>query len=455
MSTQPITADTQHLLAMMRPAVREPRQRMLYAAIWQRLEAATSGCALAARLDAAAPTGAGWANDAAAVEAELALVLRRTDNAMTSDLVRGRRLETALPETLRLHCRGELTTAHVRAMDSATELLPEELAQTVDASVAHRGTTMTVAAFRRLARQTAAAVAPAPANTHEKAKAGCGGRWRPGEHGMGQLVLTMPATDGVAALHALHRDATAAKTDDDPRSHGMRLVDAFLAKVFGGPTPTAPATTDAGGAPTDRPAPPLVRRRAEIQVTIDLKSLLGLREHPGDLVGHGPIPAQAVRDLLLQPGSVMRRLVYDEMTGLVRDYSTTTYPADTLLRRLLEARDVTCRYPGCVRNAIWCDTEHCDAFDDGGESSCANCGLMCRRHHNLKTHKGFSYKRVDTDTGEVEWVTPLGFRYRQKPAAYTPIGRDTGDTIRLPNATLTAQRPRPNAPLPPGSDPPF
>jgi hypothetical protein len=452
MLTEPVTPDTTRTLALMGPMIREPQQKMLHAAVMQRVEAAASAHALQTRVDAARPSGSGWTNDAQVREAELALVLRRTDNAMQADLTYGRRLETALPVTQRLYATGDLTGAHVRAIDRATEHLPEELAQTVDASIAPRGVTMTVAAFRRLARQAAAAAQPSPTEAHAKAKRTCGARWYPGEHGMGNLVLTMPATDGVAALHSLHRDATAAKTDGDDRTHGMRLVDAFLAKIFGAPAPAATTLVDASHAP---PAPPLVRRRAEIQVTIDLNSLLGLREHPGDLAGHGPIPAQAVRELLAQPGSVLRRLIYDSETGVLRDYATSTYPADTLLRRLLETRDVTCRAPGCVCNAIWCDTEHRDAFDEGGASSCANCGLMCRKHHNLKTHKGFSYKRVDTDTGEVEWVTPLGFRYRQKPAAYTPTGRDTGDTIRLPSVLPVARPPTPPPRDVHPEDPPF
>jgi hypothetical protein len=361
-----------------------------------------------------------------------------------------------LPVTARLFSDGELTTAHVRAMERATELLTEEQAQLVDASVAPRGVTTTVAAFRRLVRQAVADISPNPSEQHEKAKQKSGGRWYPGEHGMGDLVLTMPATDGIAALNALHRDATALKVDDDTRSHGMRLVEAFLGKVFGTTAPAAPSPEPAVDAAAAALPPPVVRRRAEIQVTIDFKSLLGLREHPGELAGHGPIPAQAVRDLIAQPGTVLRRLIYDPENGLLRDYSTTAYPADALLRKLLEGRDVTCRFPGCVRNAIWCDTEHCEAHDNGGESSCANCGLMCRKHHNLKTHKGFRYSRVDPATGETIWVTPLGFKYRQKPAAYTPTGRDTGDTLRVyePDAE-PPRRPRPPPQYYYPEDPPF
>jgi hypothetical protein len=59
-----------------------------------------------------------------------------------------------------------------------------------------------------------------------------------------------------------------------------------------------------------------------------------------------------------------------------------------------------------------------------------NCSLLCRTHHNHKTHDGHSYQRVDPDTGEILWTTPLGFTYRQTPPTYTPDGPDPGNTTR-------------------------
>jgi hypothetical protein len=127
---------------------------------------------------------------------------------------------------------------------------------------------------------------------------------------------------------------------------------------------------------------------------------------------------------------MLRRLVYDELTGDLLDYSTSSYTPDARLRDLLRARDVTCRHPGCPRPAEACDVEHATAHHLGGQTSMGNCSLMCRRHHNGKTHDGHRYERLDPATGEVLWTTPLGFTYRQTPTTYHLTGTDPGNTSR-------------------------
>jgi hypothetical protein len=82
MVEQPVPVATMRTLALIAPVVQTPRQKMLYAAVWQKVEAATAALAMQARVDAARPSGKAWTNDADALESELALVLRRTDNAV-------------------------------------------------------------------------------------------------------------------------------------------------------------------------------------------------------------------------------------------------------------------------------------------------------------------------------------------------------------------------------------
>ena len=159
-----------------------------------------------------------------------------------------------------------------------------------------------------------------------------------------------------------------------------------------------------------------------------------------------PVPAQAVRDLLQREGTTIRRLIYDPIRGVLLDLGKR-YPVDGFMRELLDFRDVTCRFPGCTRNAIWCDGEHCEAFPDGA-TSCSNCGLMCRRHHRHKTFDGFTYERPVAQTGETVWTTPLGFVYRQQPASYDPTGADTDDT------TFEGRRTRSEIPDDPDPPPP-
>lgn len=278
---------------------------------------------------------------------------------------------------------------------------------------------MTVRAFRRVVRRMVARLdrrTPQQRETARRPRIGVKS-W-PQPEGLMTLGITMPATDGIEMLRALQGAADGLRVPDDARTAGERQVEALRNALFG--------TTATTGAP---PA----RRRAEVQVVINWRDLLGLRDFPGELLGYGPLPASDIRRLLLDGAGVLRRLITDPTTGTLLDYGRTRYKPDELLRGFLAARDVTCRFPGCTRNAVWCDDEHCLSFDDGGETSTSNCCLMCRRHHRRKTFDGFTYTRPDPDTGETRWRTPLGFVYSQDAAAYPDGGPDPGNTIRGPD----------------------
>ncbi|HEU5033635.1 MAG TPA: DUF222 domain-containing protein [Mycobacteriales bacterium] len=367
------------------------------------------------------------------LEVEVGLALRKSEAGTRALVEFARRVVDSFPVLFGLLERGAATLAHARALDDATTTLTPAQAGTIDATVSHRAAGLTVPAFRRVLRRAVAALDPDTDRRREAQarREQSGARLVPAGDGMTTLAVTMPTVEAVPAMAALNDRADRLRTTADDRSHGQRQVQALLDALD-----TAPEKG------TGRLR---VRRSAQIVAFIDLPSLLGLRNNPGELAGYGPISADQVRELLGRDGSTLRRLVFDPLTGAVTDYSVERYHPDAHLRELLEVRDVTCRYPGCTRTAVYCDTEHCHPYDCGGQTSPGNCALMCRRHHNRKTHDGFRYRRPDPSTGETVWTTPLGFTYRQRAAAYHPTGRDTGDTVPI----KAADRGSP----PPGSDP--
>ena len=155
----------------------------------------------------------------------------------------------------------------------------------------------------------------------------------------------------------------------------------------------------------------LHRRPITVNVTIDLPTLLGLSENPGQLAGYGAIPASVAR--ALASDGKWKRFITDPQTGALLDYGRETYQPPQALIDFLIARDRTCRFPGCRRSAALSDLDHAQSWEEGGTTSLDNLGALCRRHHQLKTHGGWGIEsRAD---GSCTWTSPLGKIY-QTPA---------------------------------------
>jgi hypothetical protein len=66
-------------------------------------------------------------------------------------------------------------------------------------------------------------------------------------------------------------------------------------------------------------------------------------------------------------------------------------------------------HPWCQRPARCCDLDHIVPYDpDGppGQTSTLNLALLCRRHHRLKTHGGWTYSMICP--GVFLWRSPHG-----------------------------------------------
>jgi hypothetical protein len=74
-----------------------------------------------------------------------------------------------------------------------------------------------------------------------------------------------------------------------------------------------------------------------------------------------------------------------DRSGSVLDVGRRTRTISPALRRALEVRDRGCRFPGC--GLRFTDAHHVRHWADGGETSLANCLLLCTHHHRL-VHEG-------------------------------------------------------------------
>ena len=149
------------------------------------------------------------------------------------------------------------------------------------------------------------------------------------------------------------------------------------------------------------------RRPVTVSLTIDLPTLLGLANHPGELQGYGAIPANVARQLAVD--GKWRRFITDPTNGNLLDCGRESYIPSQQLVDFIMARDKTCRFPGCRQPAHLSDLDHAVPWDEGGTTSANNLGSLCRRHHNLKTHHG--WKLINQPDGACTWISPAGHKY--------------------------------------------
>jgi hypothetical protein len=145
-------------------------------------------------------------------------------------------------------------------------------------------------------------------------------------------------------------------------------------------------------------------RPLTVNVTIDLPTLLGLAENPGELAGYGAIPASVAREIAAD--AKWKRFITEPLTGNLLDFGRESYLPPQALRDFLIARDRRCRFPGCRRSAHLSDLDHAQSWESGGETSLQNLGALCRRHHRLKTHGG--WKIESFSDGSCTWTSPAG-----------------------------------------------
>ena len=145
-------------------------------------------------------------------------------------------------------------------------------------------------------------------------------------------------------------------------------------------------------------------RPLTVNVTIDLPTLLGLAENPGELAGYGAIPASVAREIAAD--AKWKRFITEPFTGNLLDFGRESYLPPQALRDFLIARDRRCRFPGCRRSAHLSDLDHAQSWETGGETSLQNLGALCRRHHRLKTHGG--WKIESFSDGSCTWTSPAG-----------------------------------------------
>ena len=140
------------------------------------------------------------------------------------------------------------------------------------------------------------------------------------------------------------------------------------------------------------------RSGVTLNVHVDLSTLLGIRDidELDDLVLHGDgwgMTRSAVEELLCDSGLVAT--LFAGRTHIL-DANPHAEQFSRAQRRAIAGRDRGCVFPACNRSPRHCDAHHLHPRHKGGPTVTSNAACLCRFHHRLVHHYGWSIT-VDAD----------------------------------------------------------
>jgi hypothetical protein len=135
-------------------------------------------------------------------------------------------------------------------------------------------------------------------------------------------------------------------------------------------------------------------------------------------IEHGPSIAAETARRFSCDASLMALI--EDQDGEPLNVGRKTRNISAPLRRLLQARDKGCRFPGCG-NARYIDAHHIKHWVNGGETKPSNLVSLCRFHHRAVHEGGFDVQILDD--GALRFVRPDGNPVdRVEPGCSQPAG---------------------------------
>ena len=299
-----------------------------------------------------------------------------------------RTLCTQLPCTFAAMKTGALSEYRASLVATATMHLSEADRIALDAEIAPHFNELGDKDLGKKANAIAYRLDPAAfLERHAKAVADRNVTVRPAPEGMAYLTGLLPMATAVACYAALkkHADTAVATGDpdrpdhaDQPRSHGQIMADELTRRLTHG----AIIGHHHNGAPVRREPTadqPTADLTIEFAVIMSDETLLNDGDEPADIVGYGPIPARAARQLFLSgPPTVRDRLrrLYTRPGSqqlIAMESRARLFP--DYLKRFIRYRDRTCRTPWC--GAPIKHIDHIEPAHQGGPTTAANARGLC------------------------------------------------------------------------------
>ncbi|MGN6473825.1 MAG: hypothetical protein ACTHK4_09295 [Mycobacteriales bacterium] len=219
------------------------------------------------------------------------------------------RVGRSMPASWEALDSGDLSLQHLKAVERATHHCTPKVTEAVDAKViplaVQRG--WTPSETGKEARKLVLALDPkGAAEREEAARAESDIQFYPQPDGVATLNVTGDALLGRQVFDTVNATAEQMGRDGDQRPVGVRRFHALANAVLGAPDGQ------------------VARARGEVLATGEITTLLGADDHPGELVGYGPISADMLRRIAADHR--LRRLLTDPLNGQVVDMAAARMP---------------------------------------------------------------------------------------------------------------------------------
>jgi hypothetical protein len=271
--------------------------------------------------------------------------------------------------------RGELSFSKVRAMTRVATAANQ--AALLDQ--ARRSTAAQLERICRFHRQAQPLVGEDPQAVDDR-------RWvvaRPTDDGMVSIQIRLLPDEAATVMRALALSAGRSCLADG----AVVLAETALAGSSGSSASSGEGAAEGAAEGAGRPP-------VEVVIHVAAETLEGQTDS-----GEG-LSAETCRRLLCDAGVVP---ILEDGAGRTIEIGRKSRTMPAALRRALDVRDRTCRFPGCAHRR--CDAHHITHWADGGETSLSNALKLCRRHHRYVHEFGFS---VATRDGDFAFFDPGG-----------------------------------------------
>lgn len=354
--------------------------------------------------------------------AEVACATRIPQRTAENLIGESRVLVQDLPNTLAVLRAGKISYRHARTLINETVTLDDAATAELERRMLPVAEKVTGPIFDRKTRVAREKLNPESiVARHERSVLDRRVSVEPARDGMAWLSAYLPAADAIAIHTKLVAQAKTLQGAGENRTLTQLKADVFRDLLL---CPNSDGGGQAAGTATGERFQGV---KPDLFVTVPAMTLLGMSEEPGNLDGYGPIDPDTARDLAAKCPSSVRVLTHPE-TGAVLSVGRDRYQIPADLRRLLQLRDGTCRFPGCNRQAAGCDIDHSSNWGYGGETEHINLAHLCKSDHTLKHGAGWKAEQAKDGSGRIIWVTPTGHRYETEPD--TPVASAISTELR-------------------------